>query len=263
MSDTVVPAETVTPPADTAPAPAPSPTPPAPAPAPAAPTAPQVADPADVDAELPADADVFSRAYVEKLRRKQAEYRTSASAAEQAKAAAEAQAAEKAADADAKAALLAQIQQALNPDAPTEEAPDPAKLTEQLTAAEQARAAEKQAYETQIRELQVKAALPNVAAALNLDASLTTAVLTASGALGKLDPSAETFTADLESAMKAAAEIHPSLRVAPVVTTTGTEPTGRSGATNQITREQLQGMSHDEIVKAQKEGRLTSLLGGG
>lgn len=159
---------------------------------------------------------------------------------------------------------LAKLAAVFNPQ--TDEPVDPAKLAEQLAAekaaAEESAAAALAERDAQIRELTVKAALPTAMAKASADPDLTLAVLTASGALSKLDPTAESFTADLESAVKAAVESNPKLKVAPVAVRSGAEIPGRSGGSDQVTRDQLAKMTPEQIEKARVEGRLKNLLSG-
>lgn len=118
------------------------------------------------------------------------------------------------------------------------------------------------AADAKVRELTIRAALPNAVSKASADPGLTEAVLTASGVLAKLDPSSDSFAADLESAVAAAVEANPRLKVAPVATRSGAPIPGRSGGDGQLTREDVQKMAKSDpegLVKAQKEGRLRSL----
>jgi hypothetical protein len=254
MSDTTVP------PADTAPAETPAPAaPPAAPPAPAAPAA------AAAPAEPAADAQTFGAEYVEKLRRESATYRTKAKEAADAQAAVLAEKAQVEQQAAQFKAILDGITKAVNGD--TDEPADPAKLAEQLAAEKAQRESDVAAltaeHNAKIRDLTVRATLPGVLAKAGADPDLTTAVLTAGGVLSNLDPGSDTFAADLASAVAAAVEANPKLKVAPVATRSGAEITGRSGGSDQVTREQLSRMSSAEIEKARVDGRLKSLLGGG
>jgi hypothetical protein len=117
-------------------------------------------------------------------------------------------------------------------------------------------------YDAKVRDLTIRAALPSVLSKAQADPGLTEAVLTASGALAKLDPTSETFAADLESAVASAVEQNPRLKVAPVATRSGAPIPGRSGGDGQLTREDVQKMAKSDpegLVKAQKDGRLRHL----
>jgi hypothetical protein len=195
-----------------------------------------------------------------KLRKENANWRTKLRETEAAVAAQQAERETEKAEAASLKETLAKLAAVLNPDA--NQPPDPAKLAEQLTAAQAETAKVQAQYQKEIRDLTIRAALPNVLSKAHADPALTEAVLTASGALGKLDPSSDTFAADLELAVSAAMEANPRLKVdAPVAPSkrSGAEIPGRSGGSNQLTREQLAGMKPAEIDKARKEGRLTSL----
>jgi hypothetical protein len=147
-----------------------------------------------------------------------------------------------------------------NPDA--NEPPDPAKLAEQLTAAQAENARIASEWEQERKTLKVQAALPGVLAKANADPGLTEAVLATSGALAKLDPTSDSFAADLASAVNEAIEANPRLKIeAPAARSprSGAEIPGRSGGSTQLTLDQVRGMKPDEINKARKEGRLTSL----
>ena len=225
-------------------APAPVPTPP-PAPAPPAPSEPE-GEPADIA----------------KVRKEAASYRTKLREEEAARKGIEAQLAEltgKATEADTLRDTLAALQKVLNPEASTEQAPDPVKLADQLAAAQAERDRERQAAEARIRELTVRTALPTAFAAAQADPTLTEAVLIASGALAKLDPTADTFAADLESAVTAAVNSNPKLKTAPVAVRSGAEIPGGSGGTDQLTLEQVRAMKPADIDAARKAGRLRSL----
>jgi hypothetical protein len=105
-------------------------------------------------------------------------------------------------------------------------------------------------------------ASPQAFAAAQADPALTEAVLIASGALGKLDPTADTFAADLESACEAAVDGNPKLKIAPVAVRSGAEIPGGSGGTDQLTLEQVRDMAKSNpsaLEKARKDGRLRNL----
>lgn len=241
-------------PADPAPVPAVVPAP--------VPAAPAVTDPAPTAGD-PAEPQSFGADYVEKLRREAAKYRTSAG---EEKTAREALAAEKAsveAQAAQFKAILDGITKAVNGD--TDEPADPAKLAEQLAAEKAQRETDVATltaeHNAKIRDLTVKATLPAVLQRLGAS-DLTTKVLAADGTLASLDPSSDSFASDLESAVTAALESHPQLKVAPVAVRSGAEITGRSGGSDQLTLEQVRGMKPADIEKARTEGRLKNLLGG-
>lgn len=241
----------------------PAPADPAPAGSPEPPASDPPADPApEVDDKPDVEGKTYSQNYVEKLRKEAANRRDSANQEKAAREAAEAAAAEAATKSTKLEEILSGLQKVLNPDAPKEEPLDPAKLVAQLAKVEETSTAALAEKDATIRALLVENALPSVYSKLQATPGLTTKVLKADGVIETLDPASKTFAKDLESAVAKALEENPSLKAAPVVVKTGTEPTGRAGATDQLTREQLKGMSPEEITKAQRDGRLKSLLGG-
>ena len=241
--------------------PAPPPAPPAPSPADMPPVQPTAAASTDKgDSKPEPTGEPAESAELAKVRREAASYRTKLRETEAASVAAKTASEQQQAETASLKDMLAKLSAVLNPDA--NEPPDPAKLAEQL-ASTQAQAelvaAEK---DQQIRNLTIRAALPSVLAKASADPALTEAVLTASGALGKLDPASDTFAADLESAVSAAMEANPRLKVdAPVAPSrrSGAEIPGRSGGSNQLTLEQVRSMKPAEIDKARKAGQLTNL----
>jgi hypothetical protein len=195
-----------------------------------------------------------------KLRKENANWRTKLRETEAAIAAQQAERETEKAEAASLKETLAKLAAVLNPDA--NQPPDPAMLAEQLTAAQAQTALVEADYQAKIRDLTIRAALPNVLAQAKADPGLTEAVLTASGALGKLDPASDTFAADLESAVSAAMEANPRLKMdAPVAPSkrSGAEIPGRSGGSNQLTLEQVRAMKPADIDKARRAGQLTSL----
>jgi hypothetical protein len=217
------------------------------------PTAPAPADKSGTKSDSDGDGEPSE---ITKLRKENASWRTKL----REQAAATATATQTATDRESEAARLlevvASLNAILNPDA---DAPaDPAQLAE--TQAQRDRDVADR--DTQIRSLTIRAALPSVFAKASADPGLTEAVLTASGALGKLDPASDTFTADLESAVAAAMDSNPRLKVTPAVARSGSEIPGRSGASDQLTLEQVRAMKPEQIEEARKAGKLRSLLGG-
>ncbi len=236
-------------------APSPADMPPTQPPAAAAPTTEKPEQPEGVKPEGQEEAPDLA-----KLRREAANYRTQRN---EFKTAAESAAAEKAEaekQRDELTAILAGINKALNPG--VDEVPDPAKLAEQLSAAQAETTRVAAEKDQAIRNLTIRASLPSALAKANADPGLTEAVLTANGALSKLDPSSDTFAADLESAVAAAMEANPRLKVdAPAAQArrSGAEIPGRSSGSEQLTLDQIRAMKPEEIDKARKAGRLTGL----
>lgn len=241
------------------PAPA-TPATPAPSPANMPQTSAAAAPTTEVEPTDESKADTEESARLAKLGRENAKYRTERNELQQRLAAIEAaQAAKDAELAEAKD-WKAKVAALLNPEA--NEPPDPAKLAEQLAAkdAEIERVRLEMAQEN--RSLRVDNALQAAMVNAKADPVLTEAVLKTSGALKKLDPTSDTFTADLVSAVNDALEANPRLKVeAPVAQTrkSGAEIPGRSGGQNQLSLEQVRSMKPAELDKARREGRLTSL----
>lgn len=127
---------------------------------------------------------------------------------------------------------------------------DPAKLTEQLSAKDQA-----------IRDLKVERALDKAARKVGADEDLLDAVLTRKGALAGLDPSADDFTQQLDALVKAEVDANPKLKAARAAGASGVELSGGTGEQGQITEQQLKTMTPEQIVAAQAKGLLRNLLG--
>lgn len=247
-------------PVESAPTATPPAAPPAPAPSPAA--MPQQA-PAPGDE---GDGDDHADPVIRKMRRENQSLRTRFKEEQAAREAQGQQITDLLAKAEKAAAFeetMARLAGVFNPAA---EPVDPAKLAETLAAEklaqETAFAEQLAARDAQLRTLTVRTSLPAAFAQHQADPELTTAVLTASGALGKLDPAAPTFATDLASAVEAAVTANPRLKVAPVAARSGPEIPGRSGVTDQLTLEQVRGMKPAEVEAARASGRLKNLLGG-
>jgi hypothetical protein len=128
---------------------------------------------------------------------------------------------------------------------PAGEALDPAKLTEQLSAKDQA-----------IRRLTVERALDKAARKNGADEDLLTAVLAHQGALGELDPTASDFTEKLDALVKSAVGANPKLKAARAAAASGIELSGGTGEQGQITAAQLAQMTAEQIVEADQKGLL-------
>lgn len=131
-----------------------------------------------------------------------------------------------------------------------EEPLDASKLTEQLSAKDQA-----------LRTLTVERALDKAARKNGADEDLLAAVLAHKGDLGKLDPNAEDFATQLDALVKSTVESNPKLKAARAAGASGIELNGGTGEQGQITEQQLKTMSPDQIVAAQAKGLLRNLLG--
>jgi hypothetical protein len=197
-----------------------------------------------------------------KLRKENANWRTRLREQEAAVAAEKEARQKEAAESASLKDVLAKLNAVLNPDA---NAPaDPEKLLEQLSAAEAKTAKVEADYQAKIRDLTIRASLPGALTKAQADPGLTEAVLTASGALAKLDPSSDSFAADLESAVAEAIERNPRLKVeAPAARSprSGAEIPGRSGGSNQLTRAEAEALAKTPgaLAQAMKDGRLKNL----
>ncbi len=129
--------------------------------------------------------------------------------------------------------------------------PDPEQLTRELAA-----------RDAQLRQLQIGQAVTTAAARHGADPELTAALLAHRGALDDIRPGTGDWTEQIAAIVQETVGATPRLRTAPVAPRTGTEGAGGTGQTGQLTHADLDTMSPEEIVKAQKEGRLASLLGG-
>ncbi|MDP9185619.1 MAG: hypothetical protein M3O29_08135 [Actinomycetota bacterium] len=122
---------------------------------------------------------------------------------------------------------------------------DAAKLTEQLSAKDQA-----------IRNLTVERALDKAARRAGADEDLLTAVLAHKGSLGKLDPTADDFATQLDALVKAEVAGNPKLKAARAAGASGIELSGGTGEQGQITAAQLAHMTAEQIVEADRKGLL-------
>lgn len=241
-----------TPPAPTAPAP----TPPEPTATPATPepTEPNQPEP---KAKAPKFEGEFDPQKFEKL----VENIRGDVAAEKAKR----EAAEKKA-ADDQAAFMKKVAAAFGLETDETKPPTLEELAKQL---EESRG-ETKASRDETRQTKVELAVYKAAGPLGADTSLLTAVLAHNGQLAKLDPASNTFTADVEQAVKAAVEANPKLkakapeRKEPEPTPAGGAPMdGAPGSKRQLGAADVARMTPAEITKAVAEGRLNAYLGGG
>lgn len=211
-------------------APATPETPPAPAdpatPAPAAPETPPQGGQAESVDQLPA----WAQKIITDARKEAGDHRTAAKTA---------------AD-DATKALTAQLAKALGL-AKDDETPDPAKLTEQLTASQQATA-------DTAREL----AIFKAAAAHGADPARLLDSNSFMSSVKGLDPADGNAVAE---AIKAAVGANPLLKAVRATGASGVDLGGGTGEQGQITEQQLKTMSPEAIVAARKAGKLNGLLG--
>jgi hypothetical protein len=201
------------------------------APEPAAVVEPTAPEPAAVEPAA-AEPKMFDEAYVKTLREEAAANRTKAR--------------------DAETAAEARINKILEAAGikTAEEPLDPAKLTADLSAKDQA-----------IRALKVERALDKAARKAGADEDLLDAVLTRKGALAELDPSSDDFAQQLDALVKAEVDANPKLKAVRATGASGIELSGGTGEQGQITEQQLKTMTPEQIVQAQSKGLLRNLLG--
>lgn len=178
----------------------------------------------------------YTESYVNRMRNKEALQRTKLKEAE-----------------DKHQAVLDSIAKALG--VKGSEEVDPAKLTEQLTAAQ-----------AEARQLKVERAVERAARTHGADEALLTAVLAHQGKLTGFDPASDTFATDVDALVAEAVEANPRLKAE----TTAPAPAGParsggdfsagSGAGQPISEAQLLAMSPEEVTKAFHEGKLAHLL---
>jgi hypothetical protein len=218
-----------------------------PTPPPATPPAdPPPADPAPPAGDPPPDpaaptfeawiADPVNAKYVRTIRKEAADNRVKAAAAT------------KAAD-----ATFRELAKSLGIDIPGGDPLDPAKLTEELTKTKR-----------EIVELRMGAALERAFRKHGADTDLLLPYLRGSAALEKLDPTSETFDAEVSAMVKNLLEKNPKLKASgPVPRQNGGEFPGGKPPTQQLTRDQLKGMAPEAIEAARQAGQLDLILRGG
>lgn len=191
---------------------------------PADPADPQVTDPVDPQAPAPADPpadqssepDTFDRAAMEKARGQAARYRTErndlATKVDELTAA----------EAQSKAQLDAVLKALGLGEA---EEVDPAKLLEQVTSEKATIEAERDAERQELRALRIDNAVQAACREANADTVLTSAVLTTSGKLDALDPTADDFMAQVAALVGEAVNGNPKLKASQVeATASGPDP---------------------------------------
>ena len=133
---------------------------------------------------------------------------------------------------------------------------DPA--TAAKTAAEERDAARQEARATKIEN-----AVLRIAAKHGANPEALTDSRSFMKQLEAIDPAAEDFAAQVDAAVKKAVEANPSLKGAsPAPARSGGPVGGGAAIPVQLTREDLLKMSPEEIVQADKDGRLKSIKGG-
>lgn len=216
------------------PTPTPDPQPPAPAPAPTPPADPPAPKPAPADdiASLPE----WAQKLIKDTRGEAAEHRT------------------KAKDAETKhQEMLAAIGKALG----LTQDDDPAKAAEKAASERDAAAAESKA-------LKVELAVLKSAAKHGANAEALADSRTFMAKLAGLDPAADDFAAELDTAIKTALEANPSLKVMPDGVPRAPKAQGapEGGGAPQLKAEDLEHMTPAEINEAREKGQLRDLMTG-
>jgi hypothetical protein len=202
-------------------------------PAPVAPVAPATAPAEDV-ASLPA----WAQKMLKDTREEAAKGRTEA---------------KKAAADEARALLAQEVGKALG----LIETPDPA-------AAAKVTADERDAARQEARAIKVENAVLKMAGKHGANPEALTDSRSFMTTLATLDPAAPDFAVQVETAIKAAVEANPLLKLAGSIAPaprSGGPVNGGAPLPNQLTREDLKGMSHEDILKADAEGRLNQIKG--
>lgn len=178
----------------------------------------------------------FDEDYVKGLRAEAAKYRTSAKTA---------------AD-DATKALTQSLGKALGLIQDDEPA-DPTELTKQI-----------EAERNTARAAQVELAVFRTAGKHAADADALLDSRSFLTRVKELDPTAPDFASQVEDAIKTVVENNPKLRVAQAAAKAGSDLSAGNAdpSKGQLTREQLAALSPSDRLKAVKEGRVRTLLGG-
>jgi hypothetical protein len=218
--------------------PAPPADPPAP-PAPAPPAPPSPPPPSGSKTYEEWIADPVNAEFTKALRKEAAENRVKAQTATK-----------------ASEATFRELAKSLGVEIPGGDPLDPAKLTEELSKTRR-----------ENLELKVGNALEQASRKHGADTELLVPYLRGSAALEKLDPTSETFTADVSAMVKTLLEKNPKLKAAQVAPRSGGEFPGGKPPVQQLTREQLQQMYKagqvEEIQKAREAGQLDQVMRGG
>lgn len=147
---------------------------------------------------------------------------------------------------------LEALRKALDPDGAAQEE-DPGELAEKATR-------ERDAKDAELRQLRLEQAAEKAGRTAGADVD---ALLDSRGfatKLHKLDPTGDDFDDELKSLVTKALEDNPRLKApSPAPTRSVTDGAGTRDDKGQLTRADLASMTPDQITKARREGRLTSL----
>jgi ribosomal protein L29 len=142
----------------------------------------------------------------------------------------------------------------------TPDAPGPSDPASILAQIQKERADEKQ----EIRRLKVDLALNDVYQKVGVKAKTTRSLLETEGLLSGLNPDDAEFPKSLHAAVKKLADEYPELKTAQATAPTAIRSSapfpGGNNAPPQLTREDLKGMSAEEINTAREKGQLNQVL---
>ena len=118
---------------------------------------------------------------------------------------------------------------------------------------------ERDTYAEQLRQHQAEATLNSLIAKHGGTPELLTPYLKGIGALEALDPTSEDYAAQVEAIVTETLTEKPVFRAQAAPKTSG-QPEQKNPTPAPITREDLEGMTSEEIMKAHREGKLNHLL---
>lgn len=116
-----------------------------------------------------------------------------------------------------------------------------------------------QEAEGRYRELQQKLALHDAIRVAGADPDLAVPFIRGGDKFATLDPSAEDYEAQVAALVAETVEEYPKLRAQVAPPTSGNTSTPSENSTKQYTREDLKGMSAEEINRLYREGKLNNL----
>lgn len=186
----------------------------------------------------------FDAAYVDKLRKEAADYRTKRKAEQ-----------DRADAVEQKLNSVLDGLKGLTGDKTEEQSPE-----DMLAAA----LAERDQATAKLRDYSIRETLTKAAQDAGADAELTTLVLRGKGALDNLDPNHDDYPAQVAALIEAEVTANPKLKATPAVPqSSGSTPEDSSSPrAGQLTRDDMKNMSAKEINDAVKEGRFRDVLGG-
>lgn len=141
-----------------------------------------------------------------------------------------------------------------------EDAPDPAKLLETVTAERDTLTGERDTWKNTALDTQRKLGVFTAASAHNADPNKLLDSMSFMGKVKDFDPASDDFATQVAEVIKTAVDADKSLRVQAAAPRGGGDFSGgNNGGGTQLTREDLAKMTPAEILQANKEGRLKTL----